>query len=727
MLALVGAVMTAWPRAVIAAGELQCFSPPQAMPPVSLPEGVDSVDVLVEADRAEVSSGEESILSGNVTVTYQGRQLLADEVRFDPLTRRMRASGNVQLLDPGLQIEGATADFAPRSTEGSSFVSASFRLVDQPGRGGAALIRRVNDDVAILQDVNYTGCPEDDPGWMLYAPRIRLDREKDVGTARNVRITFKGVPILYAPWLTFPLSDRRKSGLLTPSFGASQRNGTDISLPVYWNVRPNIDATFTPRVMTERGIQLRSQLRYLLPRSDGEFRYEFLNADKQTNSDRRFGTLLHTTRINDALTLSADIAQASDGNYLEDFSGSLSGASVTHLERRVDLRMREAHWDVAARVQDFQTLDASILRENRPYERVPQIVADGDWQDQWFGLDIDFAGELVNFDRDDSVTGLRMDVASTASLPLRRPGVVVLPSVTMSHTRYALDGVDGENAGSTDPSRTLPIFSLDARAIYERQPRADGPIQLLEPRVRYTYIPFRDQDDLPVFDTGTPDLNLVQLFRSNRFVGSDRISDANQVSLGLTGRLVDPGTSNEYLTATIGGIVAFQESRVSTPSGRPPLDDLSDLLAEIRLRLSERWNADIDYQFDTGETRFDKAAIRLQYRPYQRALVNLGYRFRLNELEQTDLSFAIPIGQRWEVVGRWNYSLDEQKTLEAFFGLGYESCCWALQLVQRSFVTTREGERETAIYVQFTLKGLTSVGAGTARFLDRGILGYSDR
>ncbi len=709
-----------------AAGELQCFVPPSppTTPVATLPSLAPGSRILVEADRADVSATGESVLSGNVTVTYQGRQLLADEVRYDPVTRRMRAAGNVMLLDPTLEIEGSLADFNPEDPSGSSFATARFRLVDQPGRGGAELIRRVSDDVAILEDVSYTGCPEDDPGWTLHAPRIRLDRDREVGTARNVRITFKGVPIFYTPWLTFPLSDKRKTGLLTPSFGSSRRSGTDISLPVYWNIRPNLDATFTPRLLTERGEQLKTELRYLLPRSDGQFRFEFLNNDQQTGTDRRFGTLLHETRLSRALTLTADISQASDGNYLEDFSGSLSGASVTHLERRVDLRLREESWDVIARVQDFQTLDRSIPRDDRPYERVPQLLATGRWPDQLLGLDFDFTGELVNFDRDDSVTGVRLDTAFTASAPLLWPGIRVTPELTVNHTRYALDGVD--DGVSRDPARTVPVFALDARAVFERQRSPERAIQLLEPRVRYTYIPFREQDDLPIFDTGTPDLNLVQLFRSNRFVGADRIGDANQLSMGVTGRLVDPATNNEYLTATVGGIVSFDEERVTTPAGGPLNDDLSDLVAEVRLRLAKRWNADIDYQFDTGSRTFDKAAVRLQFRPAAGTVVNLGYRYRAGELEQTDLSFALPVGPRWELVGRWNYSLDERETLERFLGVGYESCCWAIQLVQRSYVSTRQGERENQLYIQFTLKGLTSLGSATTRFLDRGILGYSE-
>jgi LPS-assembly protein len=710
--------------APLAAAELQCFAPRAAPVPPLLPAPGAETDVLVEADRAEIAPTGESVISGDVIVTYQGRQLLADEIRYDPASRRMRAAGNVRLLDPQLEIEGSGAEFSPRSTDGSSFVSARFRLTDQPGRGGAELIRRVSDDVAILEDVTYTGCPEDAPGWELIAPYIRLDRDREVGTARNVRITFKGVPILYTPWLTFPLSDRRKSGLLTPRVGASRRSGTDVSLPWYWNIRPNLDAIITPRLLTERGVQLRSEMRYLTRRSSGELRYEFLNGDRQTGEDRRFVDLFHETRFDEAFTLTADVAQASDGQYLEDFSGSLSGASVTHLERRIDLRSRQTHWDVLARVQDFQTLDQSIARDDRPYERVPQIVAAGNWQDVR-GFDIEVDGEFVNFERSEGITGVRLDVSSGASLPLRRPGILVEPSLTVAHTQYALESID--DGRPSDPSRTLPIFSLDARAVLERQRRTDRAIQILEPRIRYTYIPFRDQSDLPVFDTGTPDLNLVQLFRSNRFVGADRVADANQLAIGMTGRLVDPRTSSEYLTATIGGVVSFDESRVAAPTAGPPADDFSDLLAEVRLRLSERWNADIDYQFDTGSLSSDKAAIRLQFRPGNGALVNLGYRFRTRELEQTDLSFAIPIGRRWEVVGRWNYSLDEQKTLESFFGVGYESCCWAVQLIQRNYVSTRLGDRENAFYFQFTLKGLTSLGAGTSRFLDRGILGYSER
>ncbi len=676
--------------------------------------------IKISAGSAELMATGESLLRGDVQVSYGDRTLSSQELRYDPQTQQLSAVGDVQYSDPQIEVSGNLASFDPAAGDGD-FSSASFTVKGEAGRGEAAHIHRQNENVTVLEDVAYTTCPVDNTDWQLEAPNIQLNRETEVGSARNVRVRFKGVPVLYAPYLTFPLSDKRKSGFLTPDLGTSERSGVDIALPYYVNISPNLDNTITPRLLSERGFQIKNEFRYLSERSRGQLDLELMSEDEKTGEERRFAGLRHHTAVTPNLHLEADVRGASDGRYLEDLSTSLSSARITHLERRVDLSWHTGAWDLIGRFQGFQTLDDSIARDDRPYQRVPQLLALGRWPDQWRGLNLQLDAEVVNFERSDGTTGIRTDVSPQISLPMSGRGLHFTPSVSLTHTRYQLDDI---TAGTEDSlTRTLPIVTLDSRAVFERAlRRSKRVLHTLEPRIQYSYIPFRDQANIPVFDTGDPDLNFVQLFRPNRFVGADRIGDTNQLAFGVTSRLINTENNKELLNATLGQVYYLEDRDVTLPGQTQQSDEFSDFLAEIRLRLSDRWNADIDYQFGSSDTQ--KAAVRLQFRPGPQSVVNLGYRFRRGELEQTDVSFALPIAQRWDLVGRWNFSLAETQTLERFLGLRYSSCCWALRLVSRSYVSTREGESEQAIYVQLELKGLTGVGTPVRGLLDRGILGY---
>jgi LPS-assembly protein len=378
---------------------------------------------------------------------------------------------------------------------------------------------------------------------------------------------------------------------------------------------------------------------------------------------------------------------------------------------------------VLGRVQNFQTLDETIARIDRPYERTPQLAASADWPDLVLGLEPRLVTELVNFQRDDGVTGQRLDLMPQLSLPLGPRGLRFTPSVALEHTRYALDDTAPDEPDAL--TRTAPILALDAHAVLERSVGKSQRVQTLEPRARYTYIPLRDQDDFPVFDTGDPDFNFVQLFRDNRFTGPDRLGDADQLAVGVTSRLLDGATGVEYLNATLGQIVYFDDREIMLPGEPRGTESVSDVLAEVSLHVSSRWNADIGYQWDPDQAQADKSAVRFQYRTPGRGVLNLGYRFRRAELEQSDISFALPIGSRFDIVGRWNFAIPETETLERFLGFEYRSCCWAARMVTRRFVSTRTGDTETAFFVQLELNGLTSLGSPTDALLEHGILGYT--
>jgi len=676
--------------------------------------------VHVSADTAMLSAAEDSVFSGDVEVQYGPRRIIADEVRYDPDTGRLNASGNVRYADPRIELSGSQGQFETDDATGT-FFSAAFQLPQRDGRGEAQQIWTPSDDIIEMRNVSYTTCPIDKDDWVLLAPRVKLDRESGVGTGRHVQMRFKGVPILYAPYLSFPISDQRKSGLLVPNLGRSDSSGTDISLPLYWNMAPNRDLIFAPRLLSKRGVQMDTLFRYLWPRSNGEVDIQYLPGDDLAGRTRSHSRLKHHTKFGNRWHLNAKVEHVSDDQYFEDLGRSLGAASPTHMERRGDLRYRNRNWRFLARAQGFQTL-AAISEGNRPYERVPQLLANGSWSDL-AGMNLGLRAELVNFARRSGTTGVRLDLRPNLSLPIGGPGFSITPRVEFRHTQYQLSNAAEE--ADESPSISAPVFSVDSRAVFERPVGANGRLtQTLEPRVQFTHIPFRDQSGIPVFDSGEPDFNNVQLFRQNRFTGGDRLGDTDKLSIGVTSRLLDFADGREYLTATLGQALFLSDRNVTLPNGTSPLGGSSNLIAEVGMDFSRSWNADVGYQWDPDETRASKAEVRVQFRPDDDGIVNLAYRFRRQELEQSDLSFAWPVSKRWNLVGRWNYSLEDDTTLERFAGVEYETCCWVARIVSRNFVNSRDGARDTALFTQIHFKGLASVGGRADLLLQDGILGY---
>jgi LPS-assembly protein len=340
--------------------------------------------------------------------------------------------------------------------------------------------------------------------------------------------------------------------------------------------------------------------------------------------------------------------------------------------------------------------------------------------------------EVANFDRsltdalDSNVKGWRLDAAPEIRMPLRGAGVYLEPAAAWRYTVYNLK--DRPPGSDDTPDRAAPIFSVDSGMTFERPSGSRHQrVQTLEPRVMYLYVPYRNQASLPTFDTGAADLNLVQLFRTNRYVGPDRLSNANQVSFGVTSRLLSATTGQQYLSATIGQAYYFDEPKVSLPG--EVLDDResSDVVGEVALTAYQNWNVRMGVQFDPGENRSEKADVMFQYQPAHDRVMNLGYRFRRDNIEQVDGSFAWPIGDTWGAYGRMVYSLEDNSALDQFAGIEYRSCCWKFRLVGRRYVSNRDGDHDTSILLQLELNGLSSVGTGADTFLERSIRGYSQR
>ena len=684
----------------------------------------DPEAIHVAADSADLSEGGSSILTGNVHVLKGTQKVTADQIIYDKPSETLDGTGQVKFWDEGLFLTGDHAKIE-LNTDLVVVDNASFMSLAEHARGEASRARIIGNEFIHVEDVRYTTCDPGNSNWEMIASEINLDKVNEVGTARNVRVEFFGVPVFYSPILSFPLSDKRKSGFLSPSFRFSGPAGAETTIPYYLNIAPDRDATIATRAMLDRGVQLQGEFRYLSRWGNGQVGAEFLPSDNKFKKDRSALQFQHSGNLTSRLYSDVNLNWASDKEYFEDLGTNLAIASQTHLERRGDLIYNGDRFWALARVQDFQTIDRTIAGSDRPYERLPQLLAATSLPERNRRLNYGLRGEFVSFDRQSSVTGTRVDFQPWVSFPMRTGASFLVPRLEVQHTRYSLDHTV---AGTDDsPSRTIPRFSVDGGMFFERDGMFSDKafVQTLEPRVYYLFVPFDNQTALPVFDTGEYTFNFAQLFRPDRFAGADRVGDAHQITLALTSRLLDDSGS-ELMRASIGQIRYFRDRKVTLPGVVRDTGRSSDLVAEVEATLTENWRVAGALQWDANDNETDKNSVTVRYQPDSQRVINAGYRFVRGTSEQLDLSLAWPVTHGWKAVGRFNYALPDRQILETFAGFEYEGCCWAFRTVARRYLSDSRGSHSNAIFMQLELKGLAGVGQQAVDFLQRSIPGYEN-
>jgi len=676
---------------------------------------------IKSSGQSEVTREGDVKLSGGVTILQGEREVSADAATYDASERRFEVEGNVEYRSPDLRLKGGAGSWNAIGT--GQFTGAEFELPQRPARGSAESLEMDNAGELKLSEVRFTTCPAGNTDWELRASSIEIDQKSQQGKGRNVRVDLKGVPILYTPVISFPVGDARKSGFLFPSFGNSDKSGFEVGVPYYFNLAPNYDLTLTPFLLSRRGFGLGVDYRYLTERSQGKIGTDYLPGDDLSNSDRRLSTITHQTDFTDRLRLDADLADASDSRYFEDFGLGPDGTSITFLDRQMHLAWLGDGWRLDGRVQDYQVIDLTVAELDRPYSRLPQVAFTGLWPLP-AGFEASFDAETVWFERETGVTGLRGDAMPRIAWGLRGAGYHLEPSAAWRVTGYELS--DTAPAADDSPHRSAPILSLDSGLVFERESgERDQFVHTLEPRLRYTWIPFRDQDDLPVFDTALPDLNLVQLFRANRYVGADRLGDANELAAGLTTRLVRAESGQQYLAATIGQRFYFESPRVVLPGEVAETRSASNLVGEVELTAWRSWTARAAVEWDAEQSNTLRGEASVQYHPSPDTVATFGYRSREGLLEQWDAGFAWRVSPSWQLYARQVYSTLEDKSIDRFAGFEYSGCCWRLRLLGRNYVSNRTGESDNSILLQVELTGLSSVGTRSDTFLERGIRGYS--
>lgn len=680
----------------------------------------DDAPLFLEAAQSSTKIGGLTKLEGGVKLQQDNRLLSSDYAELDQVTNKASLEGNVSFREPGLLLRGRHAQVDIKSHE--TLVSDSiFVLHEQEMRGQADRFIRLADSRLRMEQGSFTYCPPGDESWQVAADNITLNKEEGYGTAKHAKLEVAGVPILYLPYFSFPIDDRRRSGFLYPSFSISSDNGVELGVPYYFNLAPNYDATLTPRLFSERGLQLEGEFRYLNSWSMNQTSAAYLPSDDKFGDDRWLLGLEHQSQNNGRWHSKVDFTRVSDKDYYDDLDTMLDVSKEDHLQQLGEVQYTGDGFTALARVQSYQT----ISDDESPYRRMPQLLVHGG--KGWGDFGASYLAEFVSFDRDiggltgaDRVTGERVHVRPGINYNYQRPWGYIRPSAQIWHSSYQLD--DQVTGLEDNPSLTVPVVSLDSGMYFDR-PLENGGQQTLEPRLFMLYVVQEDQDDIPVFDTAEFDFNYRSLFRFNRFSGHDRIGDTQQISLGLTSRwIMDDGY--EKARFSIGQAYYFDDREVQLPSLADQTDGQSDIASETVWNFSRKWRGTMDLIFDE---KFDtsKSNFKLSYKGDLDHRWNLSYRFEENERKQVDTSFIWPLAPQWGLIGRWQYDIDNDENIESLFGVEYEDCCWSIRIAAREWLDDTDNT-DSALYIQFFLKGLGSLGSGDSSYLDD-ISGFKER
>lgn len=706
-----------------------CISQPEE-PEISQVSNISTGgNAKIKANKAEIRKDRTTQFSGNVRFEQLGRRITSDVLLYNKKLETVQAKGKVVYqTNLGEKINTDSLHYDKKSgtleahgeseftsRHGDRFYGSELRYQSELGKGniknsryflyeprqahGSALSVDFKDKVrTVLSDVSYTTCDSKKPAWVLKAGTLELDREKDIGIARNVTVRIKGVPVFYWPYLDFPLSGQRKSGFLAPSFGSSKLSGVFFALPYYFNLAPNLDNTLTPQWFGKRGWQLRNQFRYLGKRYRGQLDLEALPGDKVANENRASVRFDHKYAFSENLRLKTHVDWVSDAQYQTDFSGSLAKSSNTHTSQNIDMEYSGKNWQLMARVQNYQIIDDSLVT-TEPYKLVPQLRLTSRYPFAASSLNANLKTEWSVFDRDTGPRGSRLRINPFFNYPWKKDYAFVIPTIGGHYWQYDLSDSGGLDP---QPSAAVSYASLDAGLIFERH--TDNMIQTLEPRFYYLRTSSKNQDGLPLFDTEKSEFRYERLFAANRFVGGDRVGDANQVAVGLTSRFLNKNTGQEYGHLSLGGIRYFDDREVSL-SMVTETTNKSDLAAEWAIQVPKKWYLQHHLQWDADARETKRSYAYLQFHLAEKTYARISYRAERGQERQIDAAFKWQLSPGWAVLALQRYDLMTETNVESVAGVEHHSCCWALRL-SASQRLTQSGQEEQKWMLQFALLGL---------------------
>lgn len=775
--------------AVLLACSLRVQAQGEAVAPTELANDIASGAIVIDGDKLELHMDRKMRSIGNAAI-HQGKQdIYGDEIEYDVQNDELHVTGNVRIelgdakvTGPELRMRlsesiGEMRDASVTMTQviarkksvastgtrtspnlsignptvysGAALSSQNIELQEGPAastselssftapsqsRADAKTLFFEGPDKKRLKDARFTTCAAGVDDWYIKASELKLNDYSEVAVAKNGYIEFKGVPILYSPWIRFSYNSQRKSGLLAPTYGTTTRSGFEIAVPYYWNIAPNMDATITTRELSKRGIQLQGEFRYLEEKYAGTASLEYLPSDNQTGANRYYANLKHQQSFGNGWSAGYRYEKTSDNQYFSDLSTRIITTSRVLLPQQFNVDYANETWRFNAIAQKFQTLDGLSY----PYQRLPQMTLSGN---KYYGnTNANLYTQFVAFNTDQSnvlaptlATGTRATAYPSVSHPFNQPYGYITPKVGVHMTNYTFNN-DPNNIGSQQ--RAVPIASIDSGLFFDRDFKVAGRdySQTLEPRLFYLYAPNTDQSKLPVYDSGLLDLNFSSLFAENQFTGNDRINNANQVSFALTSRFIESKTGMQRLSASIGQRYYFADQKVALDYSNPAAfrkGNSSDIIAGVSANLKTSWKVDAYLQYNTADGRSVRQALSTRYNPEPGKSLNLSYSNRSDlvssplgtNINQVNLSGQWPLSPGWYGVGRMNYSLSEKQVIETLAGVEYNAGCWITRsVIQR--VSTATAQANYALFFQLELGGLASIGSDPLSLIRRSVPGY---
>ncbi|MCL2523306.1 MAG: LPS assembly protein LptD [Betaproteobacteria bacterium] len=737
--------------------------------------------LFLSGDRMDGQADQTTVVEGNVELRKAGYLLTADRLRYWMLDDEIEATDRVRLLQDGATMEMpylrmrlteqtghalqvkydiarlVESEFYTRKRDGvisvatNKYTSAGAPMMlnvpnsyglptvveerrPSEASGQAERIDFEGENQFRLSRATYSTCKPSQEDWRLQAETIHLDYDREVGKANDATLRFKDVPIFYLPVASFGLNQQRSSGFLHPSLSLSSKNGLDLSLPYYWNIAPDYDATLHTRYMAKRGLQLGVEGRYLGYNYNGITQFEYM-PDDQVSGDRRYAYhVQHQHNLGRGVGATLNWEGVSDDRYWEDLSSRLLRTSQTQLQRHVALGYAPTSWlSTSVEVLRYQTLQPDPQRPiTRPYFLEPRVNFNI-YKPNLFHTDVMMTGQYSRFTHPDTKhfpNGERLVMYPQVSAPFVHPAFQITPKFGVHMTRYQMEQAlaDGRNS----VTRTVPTFTLDATMVFERDTRWLGSdyIQTLEPRLFYVNIPYRKQDNLPRFDTALADFNFAQMFAENRYSGFDRINDANQLTAAVTSRLLDPATGAERAKVMLGQRYYFRPQRVTIPGETTRQKDFSNIVAAFSGVVLPKTYVDSAWEYNQAAGANERFSVGARYQPDFGKVLSASYRFTrdpLNEqkplVKQIDIAGQWPIAPRWYAVGRYNYSLRDKQMLETIGGVEYNAGCWSLRVVAQR-LEALSSSPNTSFFVQLELNDFASIGSNPIDLLRRSIAGY---
>jgi len=729
------------------------------------PEVRPQLPTFVSGDKIDGQTDGVVSVGGNAELRRHDTVIRADRLEFDQRSNEAKAQGQVLVNRNGNRFEGPELQLNVETNQGT-FKKPTFSLLQSEGQGDASRVDFLDADRLSAYDARYSTCPRTPgapwmPDWLIRASRVDLDNAKQEGTAVGGVLEFQGVPILGAPYFSFPLTDARKSGFLPPSINLDNVSGLELSLPYYLNLAPNIDATLFPTLMSKRGVDLGGELRYLQPRWSGQVRAAFMPSDQLRDANRWGYSIQHNQALTGAPGLRwagldgafgarLNLNRVSDDNYWRDFPRSSTSLTARLLASEGVLSWGRGPWSFSAgayRWQTLQDVEAPIIP---PYDRLPSLAARYVQNDFTLvglrGWDTTLLTEYTRFRSDRRLTGQANGARALAVAEISRrwetPGWYVKPRLQLHTTQYRFDTPLSD--GSLSASRAVPTVSVDGGMVFERSANYFGRAftQTLEPRAFFAHTPFRDQSRLPNYDSGANDFNFASIYSENVFVGNDRISDTRAVTLGASSRLLDPDTGAEVVRLGVAQRYLLQDQEVTLPGGAPQRERLSDVLLGARVQWDPRWQTDATVQFNPKTRESTRTTLGARYAPSNFRVLNAAYRLQRGVSEQLDVGWQWPLADltgtpapsqglpgrglgagRWYSVGRINYSMPDRKIVDLVAGFEYDAGCWIGRLVlERLQVGTSSANQRILFQLEFS--GFSRLGSNPLQSLKANIPRY---